>query len=56
MIADFGLSRIVQSDDDHTRTTCGTPGYMAPEILEKKGHNKSVDLWSIGVMTFFLYD
>ncbi|EGF78275.1 hypothetical protein BATDEDRAFT_17461 [Batrachochytrium dendrobatidis JAM81] len=55
MIADFGLSKIIDSDRlDVLRTTCGTPGYMAPEILKKAGHGKPVDLWCIGVMTYFL--
>ncbi|KAI8925404.1 kinase-like domain-containing protein [Entophlyctis helioformis] len=55
MIADFGLSKITDSDKiDALRTTCGTPGYMAPEILRKSGHGKPVDMWCIGVMTFFL--
>jgi len=35
-------------------TTCGTPGYMAPEIFKKEGHNKPVDIWAIGVITYFL--
>ncbi|KAJ1328718.1 hypothetical protein BSLG_009953 [Batrachochytrium salamandrivorans] len=55
MIADFGLSKVVDSDRlDALRTTCGTPGYMAPEILKKTGHGKPVDMWCIGVMTYFL--
>lgn len=32
-------------------TTCGTPGYMAPEIFKKAGHGKPVDVWAIGVIT-----
>jgi len=35
-------------------TTCGTPGYMAPEIFNKTGHGKPVDVWAIGVITYFL--
>ncbi|KAI9029630.1 kinase-like domain-containing protein [Phycomyces nitens] len=55
LIADFGLSRIIDSEKFHIlKTTCGTPGYMAPEILTKKGHGKPVDMWSIGVIAYFL--
>ncbi|KAI8985340.1 kinase-like domain-containing protein [Pilobolus umbonatus] len=55
LIADFGLSRIIDSDKFHTlKTTCGTPGYMAPEILKHSGHGKPVDVWAIGVITFFV--
>lgn len=55
LIADFGLSRVV--DDEKITvlsTTCGTPGYMAPEIFKKTGHGKPVDMWAIGVITYFL--
>lgn len=55
MIADFGLSRII--DEEKFRmltTTCGTPAYMAPEIFQKTGHHKPVDVWAIGVITYFL--
>ncbi|KAJ3172757.1 hypothetical protein HDU87_007845 [Geranomyces variabilis] len=55
MIADFGLSKIVDEDKfEGLMTTCGTPGYMAPEVIEKTGHGKPVDLWSIGVLAYFL--
>jgi len=55
LIADFGLSRIIDSDKFHLlTTTCGTPGYMAPEIHRKVGHGKPVDMWAIGVITYFL--
>ncbi|CAC9895859.1 unnamed protein product [Aureobasidium pullulans] len=45
MIADFGLSRIMDEEQFHVlTTTCGTPGYMAPEIFNKSGHGKPVNL------------
>jgi len=55
MIADFGLSRVMD-DNQHILLTevCGTPGYMAPEIFKKSGHGKAVDIWAIGVITYFL--
>lgn len=55
LIADFGLSRIMEEEQFHVlTTTCGTPGYMAPEIFKKTGHGKPVDVWAIGVITYFL--
>ncbi|KAL0095632.1 kinase-like domain-containing protein [Phycomyces blakesleeanus] len=55
LIADFGLSRIMDTEKFHMlTTTCGTPGYMAPEIFKKTGHGKPVDMWAIGVITYFL--
>jgi len=55
MIADFGLSRVMDEDKLHLLTeVCGTPGYMAPEIFRKTGHGKPVDIWAMGVITYFL--
>ncbi|KAI9595472.1 kinase-like domain-containing protein [Syncephalis fuscata] len=55
LVADFGLSRIVEREKFHLlTTTCGTPGYMAPEIFLKKGYGAEVDMWAIGVITYFL--
>ncbi|KAI0658115.1 Pkinase-domain-containing protein [Cubamyces menziesii] len=55
MIADFGLSRVLDDEKFHMLTEiCGTPGYMAPEIFKKTGHGKPVDVWAMGVITYFL--
>jgi len=55
MIADFGLSRIMEEEKLNMLTEiCGTPGYMAPEIFKKTGHGKAVDVWAMGVVTYFL--
>ncbi|PPQ70548.1 hypothetical protein CVT26_013135 [Gymnopilus dilepis] len=55
MIADFGLSRIMEEEKLNQLTEiCGTPGYMAPEIFKKTGHGKPVDVWAMGVITYFL--
>ncbi|ESK84761.1 calcium calmodulin dependent protein [Moniliophthora roreri MCA 2997] len=55
MIADFGLSRIMEEEKFSMLTEiCGTPGYMAPEIFKKTGHGKPVDIWAMGVITYFL--
>ncbi|KAG0173930.1 hypothetical protein DFQ30_006562 [Apophysomyces sp. BC1015] len=54
MITDFGLSKILKNDNEILTTACGTPGYVAPEVLLRTGHGKPVDLWSIGVITFTL--
>jgi len=55
LIADFGLSRIIDEEKLYVlTTTCGTPGYMAPEIFKKTGHGRAVDIWAMGVITYFL--
>jgi serine/threonine protein kinase len=55
MVADFGLSRVMEEERFHLLTEiCGTPGYMAPEIFKKTGHGKPVDIWAMGVISYFL--
>ena len=53
-VADFGLARMVSSSD-MMKTACGTPGYVAPEILNNKGYDSAaVDMWSTGVILYIL--
>jgi serum/glucocorticoid-regulated kinase 2 len=40
------------SDDETTTSFCGTPEYLAPEMVSHQGHDKSVDWWAIGVLIF----
>ena len=53
MISDFGLSKTAETDDQ-LGTACGTPGYVAPEVLRRKPYGKAVDCWSIGVIAYIL--
>ncbi|KAJ2848138.1 Calmodulin-dependent protein kinase cmk2 [Coemansia brasiliensis] len=52
MLADFGIARIMKSDDEVLHTMCGSLGYVAPEVMLRQGHGKPVDIWSMGVVTF----
>jgi len=51
-VADFGLSK--NFGDEKMMTSCGSPGYVAPEVLECETYDKSVDMWSIGVILYIL--
>ena len=56
-ISDFGLSRDTTRDDGKKRvlkTACGTPGYVAPEILKSQTYDEAVDMWSAGVIIYIL--
>ena len=51
-LTDFGLSKILDEDNEKTFTICGTPQYLAPEVLLKKGYDKAVDWWSLGCVMY----
>jgi len=52
-MTDFGISKEgLLAEDSRTATFCGTPEYLAPEVLEGKGYTKAVDWWSFGTLMF----
>jgi len=54
VIADFGLSKVF-GGGEQLETSCGTPDYVAPEVITAEGsYDQSVDMWSIGVVTYVL--
>lgn len=54
-LGDFGLAILADCTDRHQRYShCGTPSYMAPEVVKRQKYSYEVDMWSVGVVTFFL--
>lgn len=54
-VGDFGLATRLTHSDERKRTICGTPNYIAPEILDSRvGHSFEVDVWSMGVILYTL--
>ena len=54
-VGDFGLATKLEFEGERKRTVCGTPNYIAPEILDgKTGHSYEVDIWSLGVILYTL--
>ena len=52
-LTDFGLSKIAVPDEIMMES-CGTPAYVAPEVLHKKGYKREVDMWSAGIIFYTL--
>ncbi|KAF7368771.1 Protein kinase domain-containing protein [Mycena venus] len=54
VIADFGIAKHLHAPDEQLTSLAGSPGYVAPEVLLKKGHGKAVDVWCTGIITYVL--
>ena len=52
-VTDFGLSKIMVPNEVMMES-CGTPAYVAPEVLKKEGYGREVDIWSAGVIYYTL--
>jgi serine/threonine protein kinase len=50
-LCDFGYAKII-GEKSFRHSVIGTPAYLAPEVLRKKGYNKSLDMLSVGVITY----
>jgi serine/threonine-protein kinase ULK/ATG1 len=53
-IADFGFSKRLKLKNELIKTICGTPLYMAPQVVQKTAYSYKADVWSIGVILFEL--
>ena len=53
-IGDFGLATSLDSGEERKMTLCGTPNYIAPEMLSASGHSFEVDIWAIGCILYTL--
>jgi len=53
-VGDFGLATRMEKPGERKMTLCGTPNYISPEVLTKKGHSFEVDVWSLGCIVYTL--
>jgi len=51
-IIDYGLAKMLKEEDGVSNSFCGTPEYLAPEMVTGEGHNSSVDWWALGVLIY----
>ena len=55
VITDFGLSKLIGDAEGKAQTICGTPEYVAPEVLAGRPYGRAVDWWSVGTRLYEMY-
>lgn len=55
-VSDFGLSKEAIDHDKRAYSFCGTIEYMAPEVVNRRGHTQSADWWSFGVLMVSVFE
>jgi len=53
-ITDFGLSKYMDQNQSKTKTACGTPAFVAPEVLRQESYGTQVDMWSLGTILYIM--
>lgn len=54
-LTDFGLSKELKNQQSLAKTKCGTPEYIAPEVIRDDGHGKNIDWWALGIILYEAY-
>ncbi|EAX94629.1 AGC family protein kinase [Trichomonas vaginalis G3] len=54
-LTDFGISKMLDSDKDTTKTLCGTSEYLAPEVIQGKEYTEAIDWWQVGILLYEMF-